>query len=476
MTIITGNRALIPLPEQLTEGEGAFGLPAELHVWADPALRAVGEFAIAQLAHLTGQTPVWGEAAHLRLTASDEADLGDEGYRLTVTPTGITIAAGAPAGAFYGVQTVLQMWPVGGQGDIAACEVLDRPRFAYRGAMLDVARHFFPPDDVRQVIDWMAAYKLNHLHLHLTDDQGWRIEIKTWPNLTTLGAQSAVGGDSGGFYTQAEYADLVAYAQARFIAIVPEIDMPGHTNAALASYPELNCDGHAPAPYTGIEVGFSSFCIDHEPTYAFLDDVIREVAALTPSPLFHIGGDEPHATPPEDYRRFIARVQSIVQKYGKRVVGWEEIGQAELVAGAVVQHWFSDFSRRAVLQGAKVICSPATRVYLDIKYDADTPIGLQWSGLTDTEKSYDWEPSTLMEGVAEADILGVEAPLWTETVRTRADIAYLMFPRLLSAAEIGWSPREGRGWGEYRVRLGRLGAYLSAQGIGFHRDAAVPWA
>ena len=195
--------------------------------------------------------------------------------------------------------------------------------------MLDVARHFLSVDEVKRYVDLMAIHKLNRLHLHLADDQGWRIEIGSWPNLAAHGGSTEVGGGAGGFYTHAQYSELVRYAAERFITIVPEIDMPGHTNAALASYAELNCDGVAPPLYTGIEVGFSALCVDKEITYTFIDDVVREIAAITPGPWFHIGGDEVKTLAPERYARFIERVQTIVQSHGKQMIGWDEIAAAD---------------------------------------------------------------------------------------------------------------------------------------------------
>jgi len=208
--------------------------------------------------------------------------------------------ARTPAGLFYGVQTLRQLLPAAVEYSAAfprpmrlpAARVVDAPRFAWRGAMLDVARHFIEAAEVKRFVDLMALYKLNRLHLHLSDDQGWRLEIRSRPNLTRHGGSTEVGGGPGGFYTQEQYADLVRYAQERFVTIVPEIDMPGHTNAALASYPELNCNGVAPALYTGTEVGFSALCVESEATYRWIDDVVREIAALTPGAYFHIGGEE----------------------------------------------------------------------------------------------------------------------------------------------------------------------------------------
>jgi hexosaminidase len=362
---------------------------------------------------------------------------------------------------------------------MAAGTIRDTPRFAYRGAMLDVARHFFQVDDVKAYIDLLAHYKMNALHLHLTDDQGWRIMINSWPKLATYGGSTQVGGGKGGYYTQEQYADIVAFAQARYITIVPEIDLPGHTNSALASYAELNCDGVAPALYTETNVGFSSLCIDKDLTYQFLDDVIGELAALTPGPYLHIGGDEAHSTPKEDYVKFIEKVQAIVQAHGKQVMGWEEIGQVKLLPGTLAQYWNTNgpstpFTQQAVLQGAKVIVSPADRAYLDMKYDAGTKLGLDWAGMTDTRASYGWDPAGRLLGVSEENILGVEAPLWSETLITLQDIEFMAFPRILGIAEIGWSPA-GLSWDEYRERLAAQAPRLQALGVNYYPDPEVPW-
>ena len=419
----------------------------------------------------------------LALAPGDRA-LGNEGYRLVVAREGVTITAAQAPGLFWGTQTLRQLLPAAIEADvtqpgpwrIALGTIHDRPRFAWRGAMLDVARHFFDAREVKRLVDLMALYKLNRLHLHLSDDQGWRIAIRSWPRLTSVGGRSAVGGGKGGYFTQRDYAAIVAYARARFVEVVPEIDMPGHVNAALASYGRLSCDGVAPRPYTGIEVGFSSLCIRRELTYRFVDDVVREIAALTPGAYFHMGGDEAHSTDPADYRAFVERVETIVRARGKRMIGWEEVAKTRLRKTSVAQHWNDPgLARRAVEQGARLVMSPASKAYLDMKYAPDSPLGLTWAGPTSVRDAYAWDPATQVPGVAERSILGVEAPLWTETAVFRADLDYLLFPRLLGHAEIAWSPAEGRTWGRYRRRLANHGPRLRALRVGFHDSAEVPW-
>ena len=408
---------------------------------------------------------------------------GAEGYRLVVAEDRITAFAARPAGLFNAIQTLRQLLPPGfgggsavGASAVAQVEIVDSPRFEWRGAMLDVSRHFLKPDDVKRFIDVMALYKLNRLHLHLADDQGWRIEIKSWPNLALHGGSTAVGGGAGGYYTQAEYSDLVEYARRRFITIVPEIDMPGHINAALASYPELNCDGRAPALYTGTRVGFSSLCVSKEITYRFVDDVIREISALTPGPWFHVGGDEVKTLTAQQYGGFMDRVQAIVHSHGKVMIGWDEIGETKLAPTTVVQLWRPNTPvREAIRQGARFILSPANKVYLDMKYDSSTALGLKWAGYVPVRTSYDWDPAKLVAGMGEASIVGVEAPLWAETVVTLADYQYMAFPRLAAVAEVAWSPQPARDWDDFRVRLGAHGPRLSALGVNFYKAPQIPW-
>ncbi len=489
---------LIPQPTSVQPADGIFLLTADTAIAADPATAEVTAIADLLAAHLRPATgyplpvlpadgaPASSRRLSLTLNPADTA-LGDEGYALTITPDAVTLTARQPAGLFYGVQTLRQLLPSAiesattqpGPWPLPAGTIRDTPRFAWRGVMLDVARHFFGVADVKRVIDLAAAYKFNRLHLHLSDDQGWRIEIKSWPELTRIGGQTSVvtadgRGGTGGFYTQADYADIVAYAAARYVTVVPEIDMPGHTNAAQAAYAELNANGQARPLYSGIEVGFSSLAIDKEITYRFIDDVVGELAALTPGGFIHIGGDEALSTDKGDYVRFIERVEAIVTAHGKRMVGWEEIGQAELEPTSIAQHWAPGHAAAAVAQGAKVILSPASRIYLDMKYDETTPLGLNWAGYVSVRTAYDWEPATLLAGVGESDILGVEAALWSETLTTIDDIEVMFFPRLPGVAEVGWSAA-GRDWDGYRQRLAAHGARLEALGVNFFRAEEIEW-
>jgi hexosaminidase len=342
--------------------------------------------------------------------------------------------------------------------------------------MLDVARHFFGVEDVERFIDLISYYKMNALHLHLSDDQGWRIEIRGWPRLSAVGGSSEIGGRTGTlYYTQAQYSEIVAYAGERYVTIVPEIDMPGHTNAALASYAELNCNGVAPALYKGTEVGFSLLCLPKPRTADFVRDVVGEISALTPGPYFHMGGDEIPSMDPSAYAAFVEQTQATVNSGGKRLIAWEEVANVRLVAGTVVQQWDRGLIQKAVQQGAKVIMSPSKRAYLDMKYDGKTRLGQDWAGRISVKDAYDWDPATYAPGVTEADVLGVEAPLWTETLSTLADLEFMAFPRLAGIAEIGWSPQSSRRWDEYQDRLGAQGPRLESIGVQFYRAPGVPW-
>lgn len=486
--------ALVPLPVSVRIGEGA-PLPVSPATTifiqsSDSRARFVAEF-LAGL--LTTVGPVGPSVAQMGVAIPDGSivlslDLdpaaGEEAYELEVTATGVTLRAPSPAGLFYGVQTLRQILPPILEHDAARprpisiplVRISDRPRFAWRGAMLDVARHFFGVEDVKRYLDLLALHKMNRLHLHLSDDQGWRIEIKSWPNLTAMGARTEVGGTVGGFYTQEQYTEIVAYARERFIDIVPEIDMPGHTNAALASYPELNCDGIAPPPYTDIKVGFSCLCVASERTYAFIDDVVREISALTPGPFFHVGGDEVKKLSDADYAQFINRAQDIVERHGKRMIGWDEIGHAGLRPASVVQHWRPGTQLANVAAGgSKLIMSPANRAYLDMQYDPSSYLGLFWAGRIEARDAYSWDPATLMEGVGEASILGVEAPLWTETLANIREVESMAFPRLAAIAEIGWSVQTARDWEDFKVRLGGQGPRWLAMGVNFYRSPQIPW-
>ncbi|MEV7418233.1 beta-N-acetylhexosaminidase [Streptomyces sp. NPDC089919] len=454
------------------------------------AARGVGELLAAALRPETGlplkvagtDAPGAGDGIRLRLDPAAGA-YGEEGYRLAADEDGVVVTAHRPAGLFRGTQTLRQLLPAGGPAEVAGGTVADTPRFGYRGAMIDLARHYFSPAQVRRFVDQLALYKINVLHLHLTDDQGWRLAVDSWPRLAAYGGASEVGGGPGGHWTKADYRELVRYAGERYLEVVPEIDMPGHVNAALASYPELNCSGVAPARYTGTKVGFSSLCVAKERTYEFVADVLREVAELTPGRYLHIGGDEAYSTPHADYAAFMARAQQLVAAQGKTVLAWHQLAGAKPAPGAVLQYWGHDKTSaadkaqlaEAVRGGTKVILSPADRTYLDMKYDAQTGPGMSWAGYVPVRRSYEWDPGRYLPGVDESAVAGVEAALWTEKVATTADADLMAFPRLISTAELGWSPASSLSWDTYRLRLATQAPRLKSLGVGYYRSAEVPW-
>ena len=489
--------ALVPLPVSVAPLPSAgFTVTASTPIvvlGGDEGARRLGQFLADVIGIAVGPTPPRVEQASGTppagsiVLAVQPGDGGAESYALVSSPEGVRISSPSPAGLFYGVQTLRQLMPPWVEYEavrqdasrvlvVPAVRIEDRPRFAWRGAMLDVARHFFDVEEVKRYIDLLVLHKINRLHLHLTDDQGWRVEIASWPRLTTYGAASEVGGTPGGFYTKAQYAELVTYAADRFMTIVPEIDMPGHTNAALASYAELNCDDKAPPPYTGIEVGFSAFCVEKPITYRFIDDVVRELAAMTPGPWIHIGGDEVKTITAAQYQQFIERVQDIVHAHGKQMIGWDEVSPARLRPDTLVQHWRPDGSpAAAVAQGVKLILSPANRAYLDMRYDDTAPIGLNWAGFVSVPRAYDWDPATLLDGIGEASVVGVESPIFSETMGSIRDVEWLAFPRLAVTAEIAWSPRDARKWEDARLRLAAQAPRWTALGVNFHRSPDVPW-
>ncbi len=489
-------QAIIPIPASIILRPGErFVIDGETFVAVDRGVsaevQAVGLYLVQMLRPSASPKLVtWsGEPSgrirkHIVLIVDTaRADLGEEGYAIGINSDSVTIRARTAAGLFHGVQTIRQLLPaavenpdaVGRSLFLPAGTVTDRPRFEWRGMSLDVSRHFLPPADVKRFMDAMALYKLNRLHLHLSDDQGWRIEIKSRPNLTTIGGSTKVGGGSGGFYTQAEYTELVEYAQSRYITIVPEIDMPAHTNAALASYPELNCDKIAPPLYTGIKVGFSALCVDSATVLPFVEDVVRELSALTPGGYFHIGGDEVMKLTHAQYVRFIESVEKIVTANGKRMIGWSEISPAALSPNTIVQNWKRDSSFLHAARGGKVIMSPSKKLYLDMKYDSTTVLGLNWAGFIEVKDAYDWDPGTFIPGVTESSILGVEGPLWSETLAKSEDYEQMAFPRLIAIAEVGWSSTSQRSWNSFSERLAAHGRRLSALGLNFYRSPQIRW-
>jgi hexosaminidase len=371
-----------------------FLITGKTTIVADSSLSDVANYLAENLKAITGLSiNLSSEAQDGSIMLSlqgGSSSLGDEGYELQIDENQIKIVANKAAGVFYGIQTLRQIIAdkddkaSRNEWEVATGTITDHPEYAWRGSMLDVARHFFSVEDVKRYIDLLSYYKINILHLHLSDDQGWRIEIKSWPNLTAIGGQSQVGGGKGGFYTQEQYKEIVAYAQGRFITIVPEIDLPGHTNAALVSYkdellpgPSIRLEAGeksrpvAGQPHIGTDVGFSTLSLKKESTFKFVNDVIREIASITPGPYFHVGGDEAAVTKKPDYIEFVNRFKEIVNANGKIMIGWEEIAQADLDSTAIVQYWHSsNYAKMGAEKGAKILFSPSTKAYLDMQYDS----------------------------------------------------------------------------------------------------------
>ena len=409
--------SIIPQPVSVISTGEYFKLRSGTDVYIrekSDELKQIGQYLVDKLKLPTGfnvDLKVAGTKPHsgcfVLATDAAKSSLGEEGYELAIGKRIIYLTAAKPAGLFRGIQTIRQLLPVKiesanrqeGPWEIPTGTITDYPDYQYRGAMLDVSRHFFGVDDVKRITD------------------------------------------------------------------------------LLASYAELNCDGKARELYTGTNVGFSTLCTTSAVTYKFIDDVIRELAALTPGPYIHIGGDESHVTKIEDYIPFINMVQDIVAKHGKQVIGWDEIALASLKPNTIAQCWANvKNANTAVSQGAEILMSPASKAYIDMKYDKSTKLGLNWAGYIEVDTGYIWDPATLDPGIVRDNIIGIEAPLWTETITNMDEIEYMVFPRLPGYAEIGWTPAASRSWEEYKIRLGKHGERFKAMGIDFYPSALVPWA
>ncbi|WP_051385983.1 beta-N-acetylhexosaminidase [Actinokineospora inagensis] len=505
---------LVPRPVAAeSTGSDPFTVTENSGIVARGAARAVGEYLGELLRPATGyRLPVTSHAARrgdivldLGVGKAPEGHAA-EGYRLVADERAVTISADTPAGLFLGVQTLRQLLPawVGSRTRVdvpwrvRAVRISDYPRFAYRGVMLDVARSFLSVAEVERYIDTAVQVKVNTLHLHLTDDQAWRIAIDqpadnpsgldygALTRVGSLGATDVLGNGTPlgtgpgvrGSYSRRDYAEIVAHARSRFVTVVPEIDGPGHTNAALASIARLNPDDVAKPMNNTANVGYSTLDATSPVTYEFLHTVLTQVAALTPGPYLHIGGDEATATGHDNYLNYVRTVLPEVAALGKLPMGWNEYAAADLPPGAVVQFWRGsslDQVIRQAARGAKVVMSPAGTSYLDQKYDPTSPIGLNWAcrDACDYDRYYDWNP--VPTGLSESDVLGVCGPLWSETIRGLAQAEWLSYPRLASLAEIGWTPQSDRALPDFTARLAALGSRLTIAGVNFRPSPTVPW-
>lgn len=418
----------------------------------------------------------------VRMRLADDLPDGDEAYRVVVGSGRVLLEGRTPQALVRAVVTLRQLvveLPDGGI-EVPAVRVEDAPRYGWRGLSLDVARHFVPVADLKVLLGMMTHYKLNVLHLHLTDDQAWRIDLPSRPELVRRSSSWSVGGDPGGHYTRADWDDVLAYAEARGVRVVPEIDVPGHVNAALHAYGELTPSGEPAAEYLGIDVGFSRLHDDLPATHAFLADVFGDLAQMTPGEHVHIGGDEVLTMDHDEYARLVRAAAATVTAHGKTVVGWQEVAGVEgLPPGTVVQYWdtredpapFVEAARR----GARILLSPGSRVYLDMKYHPGYPLGLEWAGHVELLDAYDWEPATLVEGLPPEAVEGVEAAVWTETLRSLDDLTTMLLPRLAAVAEVAWSAPERRDAEGFLDRLTAHGRHWDQLGFRWHRSPQGRW-
>jgi hexosaminidase len=484
---------IIPQPAILVALDGAFTLPAEASLSTSPAFSDEAEALRSRLRASTGFALPFRRQGQIRLIQDSKLkSLGSEGYRLKVGEDGVEIRAAGKPGAFYGVQTLLQLFPAGvfraakteADWTLPHVEIEDKPRFQWRGAMLDVARHFVPKESVLKFLDLMALHKLNRFHWHLTDDQGWRIEINRYPRLTSVGAwrkdtmltydpPTYADKPHGGFYTQEDVKEIVAYAAARHIVVVPEIEMPGHAQAAIAAYPELGNTGEQ------LEVGvkwgvYENVFNVEDSTIEFLQNVLAEVIQLFPGPFVHIGGDEcpkvqwknsPRAqarmkelglrNEEELQSWFIRQMDAFLDKKGKRLIGWSEISEGGLAEGATLMVWLGDEgAMHAVSSGHDVVMAQTSHMYLDY-YQADPkkePHAI--GGFLPIEKVYSYNPILpAMTAEQAKHVLGVQFQLWSEYFPNFKHVEYMAFPRGCAAAEVAWSPQESRNFVDFSQRL-----------------------
>jgi hexosaminidase len=504
---------VIPMPADVTLSDGAFCVKgAEVKI--DPALddasqKAVGRF-VSALETATGKPVKSGDGGFL---FSLNPNLAAEQYAIHVTPEGATVEASALNGFVYACETLKQMLPAAIYGDkpvkadwvLPCVEILDQPRFGYRGMHLDVSRHFWSVDEVKRYLDVMSVYKLNRLHWHLTDDQGWRVEIKAYPKLTEISAWrngtvikkdwgSNDGIRYGGFYTQEQLKEVVAYAAERGITVIPEIDLPGHMQAALAAYPNLGCTGGPYEVSTTWGIKKEVLCAGKEATFTFLEDILTELTDIFPSEYIHIGGDEcprqrwkecpdcqqriaelgiksddKHSA--EDYLQnyVTARIQAFLNSKGRKIIGWDEILEGKLAEGATVMSWRGvKGGLKAARMGYDVIMSPNTYMYFDYYQSADKdkePLAI--GNCLPLEKVYSYEPYTDLPAEACPHILGVQANLWTEFIGTNDYLEYMMLPRAAALSEVQWSPAAAKDWESFRVRIKAAPAVYAILGYNF---------
>jgi hexosaminidase len=508
---------IIPAPVQAEEKDGNFEMTGETRIQFDSDFENEAQLLAGHLRHSTGfrlEVKSLGKSysGDVLLVKSPWEGLPAEGYGLSVTPSNVIIRAATSAGIFYGTQSLLQLLPpeifstnkiISADWKIPCVEIKDEPRFAWRGFMLDVSRHFFTKKEVEQVLDMMALYKLNTFHWHLVDDQGWRIQIKKYPKLTSSGAwrddigfgldpKSATAYDKrgryGGFYTQKDIRDVVAYAAERHITIVPEIEMPGHSSAALRAYPEFLCKGVKidTMPRKG-GVFRGVYCAGKDETFDFLADVLSEVTKLFPGKYIHIGGDEVPKTNwmacadcqlrmkteqlkdgHELQAYFIKRIEKIVNADGKNLIGWSEIREGGLAQSAALMDWIGGGAESAA-SGHDVVMSPTKFCYFD-HYQSTNRIAEPKAigGFLPLEQVYAFDPMpTNLPPEFHSHVLGGQANLWAEYVPNLRHVEYMMFPRLGALSEVDWSPKEMRNWPDFEARAALNEKRLDAMGVNY---------
>jgi hexosaminidase len=517
--------AIIPLPEKMIMGAGNFKLSPETHISADTEARETAEMLAASLRKSTGlplpvatdgnAQPAKPDAILLKLEPTGTS-WGEEGYGLSVTADGVTIRAATTAGLFYGTQTLLQLLPAqiyssqqvaGVEWEMPCVQIEDRPRFPWRGLMLDVSRHFFTKQEVERLLDEMAMHKLNHFHWHLVDDQGWRIEIKKYPLLTEKGAwrsitgfgldplaSTAYGPDGryGGYYTQDDIREVVQYAAARHITIVPEIEMPGHSSAALSAYPQFSCAGGPFEPPLVGGVFDGIYCPGNDAAFQFVEDVLTEVFQLFPGQFVHIGGDEVPATnwmncakcqarmQEEGLKQasdlegyFIRRVEKFIKAKNRRLIGWSEISHGGLAPDAAVMDWVGG-AVAAAGAGHDVVMSPLADCYFD-HYQSTNHAAEPHSigGFLPWQQVYAYEPvPPALAPENRRHILGAQANLWTEYVPDFRHVEYMVFPRACALAEVDWSPKASRDREDFERRLRVHYERLKELGINYRHPRA----
>lgn len=510
------NVSIIPKPSSIQPQSGnGFAITSHIGIKSTgfPAETVLPHYLSQQILSQTGirisQTEnTSGQNIELQLNPA-KINLGTEGYTLKSDESRIQIEAATEQGVFYGIQSLLQLLPPKMGGDrpvVAAVNIFDRPRFSYRGMHLDVGRHFMPVSFIKKYIDLIAMHKMNTFHWHLTEDQGWRIEIKKYPKLTEVGAwrdETVIGHAAGsevydgqrygGFYSQAEIRDVVAYAQSRFVTIIPEIEMPGHSQAAIAAYPELGCTGKQIRPMTTWGVSKDVFC-PNETTFKFLEDVLTEVMALFPSKYIHIGGDEV----PKDHWKasaeaqvlmqkeglkdehelqsyFIRRIERFLNANGRSLIGWDEILEGGLSPNATVMSWRGvDGGIAAAKEGHDAIMTPGSHCYFD-HYQGDKIAEEQMiGGMTTLEKVYSYEPIPTELTAEEAKhILGAQGNVWTEYLKTPERIEYAALPRMSALAEVVWTPSNQRSWPDFLRRMQIHFQRLDVRDVQFHIPMVV---